>query len=114
MTYSNDHSIAYDTNNDGIPDTIVNYSDHDHDQVAHATSAILDIDHNDIPDTVVELDGMGNVLSISMDTNGDGTIDVVTDGSGHVMMADLDSDGISNTNEMSLAQTSINNALSDV
>ena len=63
---------------------------------------------------MVELDGMGNILSISMDTDGDGTVNVVTDGSGHVMMADLDSDGISNTNEMSVAQTSINSALSDV
>ncbi|MDM3858563.1 MAG: hypothetical protein PT118_01690 [Aphanizomenon gracile PMC644.10] len=114
MTYSNDHSIAYDTNNDGIPDAIVNYSDHDGDHVPHATSAVLDTNYNEIPDTVVELDGMGNILSISIDPNEDGTVNVVTDGSGHVMMADLNSDGISNTNEMSLAQTSINSALSDV
>ncbi len=55
----------------------------------------------------------GSVIAVGHDLDEDGKLDVAYDSNGQVIMADLDGDGTSTYQEISLAQSAID-GLSDV
>lgn len=109
MTFSGDgYDETSDTNGDGIVDVTKHYKDWDGDGIAHAVSASVDTNFNEITDTIIELNPVdGSVVSIRYDLDEDGRMDVAYTHEGQVTMADLDGDGTSSYQEVSLAQTAL-------
>lgn len=115
MTFSGGgYDETYDTNGDGNIDVTIHHNDWDGDGIAHATSMSVDTDFNGTVDTVVELNPVTQeIVSIRHDLDEDGKVDVAYNSDGQVTMADLNGDGTSTYQEVSLAQSGLD-ALSDV
>lgn len=109
MTFSGaGYDETYDTNGDGNVDVTIHYKDWDGDGIAHATSASVDTDFNSTVDTIVELNPVDNtVVSVRHDLDEDGRVDIAYNSDGQVIMADLDGDGTSSYEEVSLAQSGL-------
>ncbi|MGK7920993.1 MAG: hypothetical protein AB4080_13395 [Trichodesmium sp.] len=115
MTFSGGgYDETYDTNGDGNIDVTIHHNDWDGDGIANPTSMSVDTDFNGTVDTVVELNPVTQeIVSVRYDLDEDGKVDIAYDSNGQVIMADLDGDGTSTYQEVSLAQSAMK-GLSDV